>query len=46
MCRYRDMQEWIEFDASNVVLCSVGRVMGAVGAFLIGCMILAAVVGP
>jgi hypothetical protein len=39
------MQEWTDFDASNLVVCSVGRVLGAVGAFLVGCMILAAVVG-
>ena len=45
MCRYIGMQERTEFDASNIVMCSVGRVLGAVGTFLIGCMILAAVVG-
>jgi len=39
------MQESSELDASNIVMCSVGRVLGAVGAFLIGCMMLAAVVG-
>jgi hypothetical protein len=39
------MQEWTDLDTSHMVACSVGRVLGAVGAFLIGCMILAAAVG-